>query len=82
MPASSHRPFSLATIDRIFLKAGCPPPGKDAAESLGKLLAGIAGEILETAKIMTGIARRKTITSADITLAFDQWKQKNMRDIS
>jgi histone H3/H4 len=76
MPARKDRIISLASIDRIFLKAQCAPADIVAAEEFGQLLEYVAGEILETAKILTKYAGRKTINEADITLAFDQWKQK------
>ncbi len=79
MPARKFRTFSLATIDRILLKAQCAPSDIAAAEEFGQLLEQIAGEILETAKVLTKVARRKTINDADIKLAYDEWKKKAVK---
>ncbi len=79
MPARKRRIISLASIDRIFLKVQSAPADIAAADELGQLLEQIAGEILETAKILTKYAGRKTINDADISLAFDEWKKKAIK---
>jgi histone H3/H4 len=76
MPARKQRAISLASIDRIFLKAQCAPADIAAAEALGQVLEQVAVEVLETATALTKYAGRKTINDADVTLAYDQWKQK------
>ena len=81
MPARKRRTISLASIDRIFLKAQCAPADIAAAEEFGQMLEQIAGEILETAKVLTKLAGRKTITDADITLAYGEWKKKLVKGL-
>jgi histone H3/H4 len=76
MPAKKERTISLASIDRIFLKAQCALADIAAAEALGQVLEQVAIEVLETATALTKYAGRKTINDTDITLAYDQWKQK------
>jgi histone H3/H4 len=76
MPAYKDRSLSLATIDRIFLKAKCTPADIAANDALGQMLEQIAGEILETARVLNPHAGRKTITDADIDLAYDHWQRK------
>ncbi|MBN2153451.1 MAG: NFYB/HAP3 family transcription factor subunit [Candidatus Lokiarchaeota archaeon] len=76
MPARKRRTISLATIDRILLKANSAPADIAAADALGEVLEQVAGEILETAKVLTKYAGRKTINDADIALAYGEWKKK------
>ncbi len=76
MPHRKHRMISLASIDRIFLEAQLTPPDIATAEELGQVLEQVAVEILDQATALTRLASRKTINDADITLAYDQWKQK------
>jgi histone H3/H4 len=75
---SHERIISLATIDRIFLKAGCKTVDHKASEEIGRLLESIGLEILETAVLLQAHAGRKTIFGTDIRIAFEHWQKKNV----
>ena len=74
---SHDRIISLATIDRIVLKAGCKNVDRNASEEIGRLLESIGLEILETAVLLQAHVGRKTIFGTDIRLAFEHWQKKN-----
>ncbi len=76
MPARKERTISLASIDRIFLKAECIPADIAASEALGQILEQAAVEVLETATALTKLAGGKKINDADIKPAYNKWKQK------
>ena len=76
MPARKERAISLASIDRIFLKAQCIPADIAASEALGHILEQAAVEVLETATALTKLAGGKKINDVDIRPAYDQWKLK------
>jgi histone H3/H4 len=74
MAARKDRIIPLASLDRILVSAGVAFADLDATKQLGQLLETLGLEILETAITLTKHAGRKTITDADITLAFDYWR--------
>jgi histone H3/H4 len=75
MAARKDRIIPLASLDRILVNAGVALADLDATKQLGQLLETLGLEILETAIKLTKHAGRKTITDADINLAFEYWRE-------
>ena len=62
--------FGLAVMSRLIKKAGADRVSDEAANELRLILEEIALEISKTAILLSNHARRKTIKSEDILLAY------------
>ena len=62
--------FGLAVMSRLIKKAGADRVSDEAANELRLILEEIAIEISKTAILLSSHARRKTIKSEDILLAY------------
>jgi histone H3/H4 len=62
--------FGLAVMSRLIKKAGADRVSDEAANELRLILEEIAIEISKTAILLSNHARRKTIKSEDILLAY------------
>lgn len=62
--------FGLAVMSRLIKKAGADRVSDEAANELRLILEDIAIEISKTAILLSNHARRKTIKSEDILLAY------------
>ena len=62
--------FGLAVMSRLIKKAGADRVSDEAANELRIILEEIAIEISKTAILLSNHARRKTIKSEDILLAY------------
>jgi histone H3/H4 len=62
--------FGLAVMSRLIKKAGADRVSDEAANELRLILEEIAIEISKTAILLSYHARRKTIKSEDILLAY------------
>ena len=68
----NERIISLATIDRIMLKAtGTINMDMDGMIAFGKILEDFGLDVLENAIVLQKHAGRKTIKNSDIRLAYD-----------
>ncbi len=74
MPKEAELP--LAPIDRIMRRAGGRRVSASAAQALREIIEDIAVEIAKRAKDIAAHAGRKTVTGADIKLAYSQFMRK------
>jgi histone H3/H4 len=76
MPRSrKDRILPVAPVDRLIRKAGAERVSDTGAEKLAKILEEVGEELARMAVDLTEHADRKTITDADVELAYKQWRR-------
>ena len=71
--ARKDRIIPVAPIDKLIRKAGAERVSDKGAERLAQILEEIGEYLAQQAKGLSKHAKRKTITEADIELAYKNW---------
>lgn len=71
----AERVIPIAPLDRLIRKAKVERVSEKAASELGKILEEIGLDIARRAGELSIHSNRKTVTSRDIQLAYNQWRR-------